>query len=232
MDEINKTEEKKINYLVALIGETGVGKTHFFKIIKNEKYFSKSFCNIEVEIYNADHYKLIDTIGLEKFFNVSEQIITFSKCNFFILMYDNSNEYSFETETLKYWINTVKNIREENVCLNTKVICHVFILGNNTSGNAFNPIKEKMDDLNACVENANISIHDAGLVNMNGETMEENKENVEEKFKEINDIFKENLNEDTILENEKNFKEAFKKRSKKVNSKEDGKYNYYNCSIF
>ena len=157
-------------------------------------------------------------------------------------MYDNSKEKTFNTETLKSWINRIKNIREENVCLNTKVICHVFILGNNTSGNAFNPIKEKMDDLNACVENANISIHDAGLVNMNGETTEENKENVEEKFKEINDIFKENLNEDTIIENEKNYKEAFEKRSKKVNLKEKfkkkGKYSekdgksYYNCSIF
>ena len=70
MDEINKTEEKKINYLVALIGESGVGKTRFFRIIKNEEYITKSFWNMEVEIYNADHYKLIDTMGLERFFNV------------------------------------------------------------------------------------------------------------------------------------------------------------------
>ena len=147
---------------------------------------------------------------------------TLCKCNFFILMYSNERDITKETESIKKWINRVKRVREEKEYLNPKVITHFFILGNNASKDDSYNIKEKMEKIKGCFENANLSIHDVGLVNMNGETLDKNKKNVHDKFDEINKIFKKNLDKETITENEKNFIEISKKYGKKLVYNFDG----------
>ena len=220
MDEVNKIEEKKMKYLIAIIGDVAVGKTRFFKIMTNQEDINPSFPNQYIETYNADHYRLIDTMGIESRCYLPVQYITFRKCNFFILLYDNSRDITDEAERLKKWINRIKKEKEEED-LNPNVITQFFILGNNRSKNDSNNIKEKMEEIKKCIGKANFLIHDAGLVNMNGKTLEDNKKNVHEKFKEIDDIFKQNLNEETIKENESNFNRMFNKPGKRIDFKFD-----------
>ena len=221
MDEVNKIEEKKMKYLIAIIGGVGVGKTRFFKIMTNKEDINPRLPNQYIETYNADHYRLIDTMGIESRCDLPVQYITFRKCNFFILLYDNSIDITDQAERLKKWINRVKEEKEqekeEEKDLNPNVITQFFILGNNRSKNDSNNIKEKMEEFKKCIGKANFLIHDAGLVNMNGKTLEDNKKNVHEKFREIDNIFKQNLNEETIKENERNFNRMFNKPGKRQN---------------
>lgn len=221
MDEVNKIEEKKMKYLIAIIGGVGVGKTRFFKIMTNKEDINPRLPNQYIETYNADHYRLIDTMGIESRCDLPVQYITFRKCNFFILLYDNSIDITDQAERLKKWINRVKEEKEqekeEEKDLNPNVITQFFILGNNRSKNDSNNIKEKMEEIKKCIGKANFLIHDAGLVNMNGKTLEDNKKNVHEKFREIDNIFKQNLNEETIKENERNFNRMFNKPGKRQN---------------
>ena len=216
MDEVNKIEEKKMKYLIAIIGDVGVGKTRFFKIMTNQEDINPRLANQYLETYNADHYRLIDTMGIETYCGLPVQYITFRKCNFFILLYNNSRDITDEADRLKKWINRIKKEKEEED-LNPNVITQFFILGNNRSKNDSNNIKEKMEEIKKCIGKANFLIHDAGLVNMNGKTLEDNKKNVHEKFKEIDNIFKQNLNEETIKENESNFNRMFNKPGKRIN---------------
>ena len=60
MDEVNKIEEKKMKYLIAIIGDVAVGKTRFFRIMTNQEDINPRLPNQYIETYNADHYRLID----------------------------------------------------------------------------------------------------------------------------------------------------------------------------
>ena len=203
-----------MNYLIALIGDTLAGKTRFFWTMKGLEYrgLVHLLMTQKPEIYNTDHYILIDTPGVERYlFGVSDWLC---KCNLFILMYSNKIDKTEVTESIKKWINTVKTEKEKKEYLNPKVITHFFILGNNKIKDHSYNIKKEIEEIKRCFENVNFSIHDVGLVNLNGKSLDENKIGVTTKFNKINKIIKEKLDEATIKENEKIFSEISKKKGK------------------
>ena len=96
----------------------------------------------------------------------------------------------YELETLKFWINQVKNAKQ-NAKLKKK--CIFFILGNNrkskeeSNGEDFIPINETIiNELNNEYQKINYLIFNMGLVNMDEESLKEEK--VDKKCEEMLNI--------------------------------------------
>ena len=109
----------QIDYKIILIGNSGVGKTCFFRKLSTGEFFDTNISTIgvekvslEVNIINDKNEKkniqvsLFDTAGQEKFRSLSLQYIKGS--DGILLLYDITNRESFEN--VEMWINSLDDV--------------------------------------------------------------------------------------------------------------------------
>ena len=151
-----KEISQPINYKILLIGDSGLGKTSFFKKITTGE-FSLTIVsigidkrNLNVDIINDKKEKksfdisLYDTAGQERFRSVTKSYYRGSHC--FLLIYDISDRHSFES--VETWVNSI-NETLSNVA-NSK--CVIILIGN------------KSDLINNYTKEREVTVEEAKIV--------------------------------------------------------------------
>ena len=126
----------EVDYKVILLGNTGVGKTCFFKKLTTGKFMEKTIptigldrktvnTNFDVdksgEIENKNfHINLFDTAGQEKYRVISKNY--YRRSDGILILYDITNRQSFDD--VNKWINEI------NEYINDKEKCAIILIGN------------------------------------------------------------------------------------------------------
>ena len=139
----------EINYKIILIGNSGVGKTSFFRKISTGEFSEKNIATIGIEKKTLDfdidinkdgkiekkkfNISLFDTAGQEKFRAVT--LNYYKGAHGILLLYDISDKSSFEN--IKTWIDSIRNTLGK-----TKDVKYAIIL----MGNKLDLIEEGIEE--------------------------------------------------------------------------------------
>ena len=225
IEEQENKEMQNFEYILALVGDTQVGKTSLFKAaVKGnfpQKPVSTTSINKATLFYHdelngklIDKY-LLDTAGQERWLSIIPQYV--KNTDGALILYDVKDKTSFEH--VDNWIKFLKdNIQDEETYT-------IFLMGTKTD------LLNEGKDKKVGTEDAKSKCKSSGLI-WAGEISSKNstQKELKEKFKELFDI---------IINNRKNKKEKEKKQVEvefdlKENSKKKGseKENKKCCNCF
>lgn len=121
-------EEEEIRYLLLpIFGNSGVGKSLFFKKIfdRDLKYQLTQSIGLDMSTYKPFSFKIIDTSGTYSYMDAlknttNAKLLYIAKL--YILMYDASVNNSYEAKTFTTWIDFLQTQKKNTTFRKTKII--------------------------------------------------------------------------------------------------------------
>ena len=193
IEEQENKEMQNIEYILALVGDSQVGKTSLFKAAVKGNFpvnpVSTTSINKATLFYHDElNGKLLDTPGQEKWLSITKQYV--KNTDGALILYDVTDKTSFEH--VDNWIKFLKdNIQDQETYT-------IFLMGTKTD------LLNEGKDKKVGTEDAKSKCKSSGLI-WAGEISSKNstQKELKEKFKELFDI---------IINNRKNKKEKEKKQ--------------------